>query len=239
MKIRISYHIVAQYGWEEITTNCINKMKRSGLWDAATEIHMMCHYQPSLFSEFTKTLSPNDDRIYWHLFTNSVVKRGESYTNNRLKDICDNDTEDWNVLRLHNKSSNYTHHPDQVLAYKWRDLMEYWNIERWDLLCSKLNQGFDVAGNEWMDEPWPHFSGNVWWAKSSYIRKLPALPLPLDINTPATIDLKGHPPRHEAEAWMGIASPKAWSALPELTTWGHPKIGDGWDNPNIPFNDKE
>jgi hypothetical protein len=237
MKIRISYHIVAQGGWEELTKNCIDKMIRSGLWDKADEIHMMCHYSPELFSEFKNDYS--SDKITWHLFTNSVVKRGESYTNDKLKEICDADTEEWAVLRLHNKSSNYTNHPEQLIAYKWRDLIEYWSIERWELLVSQLEKGFDVAGNEWMEEPWPHNSGNVWWSKSTYIRKLPRLALPVHEYSPAAIDLKGWQPRHEAEAWVGLAGAKGWSALPELTSWGHPGIGEGWNDFTIPFNDRE
>lgn len=238
MKIRIGYHVVAQSSWEEITINCINKMKNSGLWDAATEIHMFCHYSPERFNSFQEQLKDNN-KITWHLFTNSIVTRGENFSNDKLKSICDADIDEWAVLRLHNKSSNYTNHPEQIIAYKWRDLMEYWNIERWQLMFSKLEQGCDAAGSEWMNDPWPHFSGNVWWATSKYIKKLPILPLPLNANTPAAMDLKGYSPRHEAEAWMGLASPKIWSALPELTSWGHPGVGEGWNDFSIPFNNKE
>jgi len=238
MKIRIGYHIVAQPGWEEITVNCINKMKNSGLWDAATEIHMFCHYRPELFGLFQEQLKDND-KITWHLFTDSIITRGESFSNAKLKSICDADTDEWAVLRLHNKSSNYINHREREIAYKWRDLIEYWNIERWTLILSKLEQGYDAAGNHWMEEPWPHFSGNVWWAKSSYIKKLPLLPLPVSTFS-TSIDLKGWSPRHESEAWVGLAdSTHAWSANPELTDWGYPGIGEGWKNYNIPFNNKE
>jgi hypothetical protein len=238
MKIRIGYHIVAQPGWEEITVNCINKMKNSRLWDAATEIHMFCHYRPELFGLFQEQLKDND-KITWHLFTDSIITRGESFSNAKLKSICDADTDEWAVLRLHNKSSNYVNHREREIAYKWRDLIEYWNIERWTLILSKLEQGYDAAGNHWMEEPWPHFSGNVWWAKSSYIKKLPLLPLPVSTFS-TSIDLKGWSPRHESEAWVGLAdSTHAWSANSELTDWGYPGIGEGWKNYNIPFNNKE
>lgn len=237
MKIRIAYHIVAQSSWEEITTNCINKMKASGLWAAADEIHMLCHYIPTMFDAFRSQLTA-DNRIIWHLFTDSIRIRGESFSNARLKAICDVDQEEWAVLRLHNKSSNYVNHPEQGIAYKWRDLIEYWSIERWELMYSKLDQGYDVAGNHWMLAPWPHCSGNVWWAKSSYIKQLPLLPLPTNA-TSTSLDLKGWSPRHESEAWVGLCNPHAWSANPELSDWGYPGIGEGWNNYAIPFNNKE
>ena len=238
MKIRIAYHIVAQSSWEEITTNCINKMKASGLWAAADEIHMLCHYTPTMFDAFRAQPQHADRRIIWHLFTDSILSRGESFSNAKLKLICDADQEEWAVLRLHNKSSNYVNHPEQGIAYKWRDLIEYWNIERWQLLYSKLEQGYDAAGNHWMTVPWPHFSGNVWWARSSYIRQLPLLPLPTNVNS-TSLDLKGWTPRHESEAWVGLHNPNVWSANPALSDWGYPGIGLGWKDYNIPFNNKE
>ena len=91
MKIRIAYHLVAQSGWEEITFNCINKLKTSGLWGAADEIHMLCHYTPALFDALRVQLN-NDNRIFWHLFTDSIHTRGESFSNAKLKLIlyCNN-----------------------------------------------------------------------------------------------------------------------------------------------------
>jgi hypothetical protein len=240
MKIRIIYHVVAKLSWQEVTNKCIEKMKLAGLWDSANEIHMMCHYDPALFDNFIKTLE-TDNRIKWHLFSNSIHMRGESYTNHKLKQICDQDQEEWLVLRLHNKSSNYENHPDRELAYMWRDLIEYWNINRWQLLVSKLEEGYDVASNQWLELPWPHFSGNVWWAKSSYIKQLPLLKLPTHKDSPTEIDVKGWSNRHEAEAWVGLKKPKAWSAWPSLTDWTHPVNNEAWNNgPQvIPFNNKE
>jgi len=238
MKIRIGYHVVAQLGWEELTDNCINKMKNSGLWDAVTEIHMFCHYSPELFKPLQEQLKDHD-KIIWHLFTDSIVTRGECFSNFKLKTICDTDTDEWAVLRLHNKSSNYVNRPDKDISYKWRDLIEYWNIERWELMFSKLNQGYDAAGNHWMQSPWPHFSGNVWWAKSSYIKKLPLLPLPVDAQS-TNLNLAPWGPRHQSEAWVGLGTnPHVWSANPELTDWGYPGIGEGWNNYTIEFNNKE
>jgi len=237
MKIRISYHIVAQGGWQELTNNCIAKMTAAGLWESADEIHMMCHYTPELFTEFKNAHS--SDKIIWHFFTDSIKSRGESFSNHRLKEICDRDTEEWAVLRLHNKSSNYVNHPEQDIAFTWRDSIEYWNIVRWSLLYSKLEEGFDAAGQQWLTEPWPHFCGNVWWATSSYIRRLPLLPLPTSPNSPTVLDMRGWTNRHEAEAWVGLASANAWSAWPNLTDWGCPGKGIGWTVPNTPFNNKE
>lgn len=239
MKIRISYHIAAVNGWQQLTYACIEKMTKSRLWEAADEIHLMCHYDPEIFHGFIDKFKDNS-KITWHMFTDSVSGRGESFSNYRLKEICDKDTEEWAVLRLHNKSSNYVGHPDQGIAFTWRDSIEYWNIDRWELLHGKLKEGFDVAGQQWLTEPWPHFCGNIWWATSSHIRKLPLLPLPSTSDSPTILDMKGWSNRHEAEAWVGLVEgTKSWSAWPDLTDWGCPGVGVGWTIANTPFNNKE
>jgi hypothetical protein len=58
-------------------------------------------------------------------------------------------------------------------AYWWGQYLEEYTINRWRTNVEKLDQGHDICGVEWRTVPEPHFSGNFWWAKSEYLKKLP------------------------------------------------------------------
>lgn len=80
----------------------------------------------------------------------------------------------------------------------WRKYMEYFIIDKYQTCIDILDQGFDACGTQLMK--WPrtdqyHFSGNFWWAKSEYIKKLQK------IDTSVA-------ERHQAEKWIGSANGK-------------------------------
>ena len=55
--------------------------------------------------------------------------------------------------------------------YLWRKYLEWGCIEKWRE-CINLLDTNDVAGCNYNEGPLPHFSGTMWWSKSSYIRTL-------------------------------------------------------------------
>jgi hypothetical protein len=58
--------------------------------------------------------------------------------------------------------------------FYWRKFLEWGTIEHWIDCVNHLNDSDVVSCNY---APWPmkHFSGNYWWSKSEYIKKLPDL----------------------------------------------------------------
>jgi hypothetical protein len=36
---------------------------------------------------------------------------------------------------------------------------------------------YETSGCNYMEEPFPHYSGNFWWASTNYIRRLPIVSL--------------------------------------------------------------
>jgi hypothetical protein len=245
MKKRLVYHIVAQPYWEVATEFTINKMKNDGLWDKFDEIHFCCHYDPDRFTEFARAMS-QDSRVSFHVFKWSVHRRGETWTNNKLKELCDRDTEEWAVLRLHNKSSNY-YDPNNVPpgssyqgptegAFVWRDLVYYWNIERWPLMLQKLEE-VEIVGNEWLPQYFAHAGGNVYWVRSSYIKRLGYMPRPKHFDHHTGYYIAWEHPRHEVESWIGSGNPSAWAAYPTLSSWAF----QCWHehDPQSPFTDRE
>lgn len=89
--------------------------------------------------------------------------------------------------------------------YYWRKFLEWGVVEKWSQCCFLLNR-YDTIGVNYFNEPSPHYSGNFWWANSSYIKTLP---------NPATLDwwkelqqktndpwLKTAPDRFRDEMWL-------------------------------------
>jgi hypothetical protein len=56
----------------------------------------------------------------------------------------------------------------------WRRYMVHFFLQGPD-------SGTDLTGVNWTQRPWPHFSGNFWWARASYLRRLPE-PVRVDSN---------------------------------------------------------
>jgi hypothetical protein len=55
--------------------------------------------------------------------------------------------------------------------YYWRKYLEWGVLESWEKCVNALNE-YEVAGCNYNNHPFPHYSGNFWWARSDYIRKL-------------------------------------------------------------------
>lgn len=74
------------------------------------------------------------------------------------------------VLYFHTKgASARTERMDQ-----WRRFLEWGVLEQWELCVRSLTEGFDAVGPNFMAASGsPHFSGNFWWARASYVSSLP------------------------------------------------------------------
>lgn len=79
---------------------------------------------------------------------------------------------DTNILYLHTKGVSYS--PDDV-RYKnildWIQYMTYGLVQNYKH-CVEALKTYDVVGCNRLESPFPHFSGNFWWANSNYIRTL-------------------------------------------------------------------
>jgi hypothetical protein len=112
-----------------------------------------------------------------------------------------------NVLYLHTKGISRREPEIMPNVRAWRDYMAYFCVDRW-LDRLKALELFDVSGCQWQMEPWPHFSGNFWWARMSHIRKLPhpkTLPALAESMFPNHAEnLKQLDIRMMCERWIGM-----------------------------------
>ena len=77
---------------------------------------------------------------------------------------------DFNVLYLHTKGVK--HNNNNVNVNDWIDYLTYFNITKYET-CINYLQEYDAVGvNLQNGNVETHYSGNFWWTKSQYIKKL-------------------------------------------------------------------
>jgi hypothetical protein len=78
---------------------------------------------------------------------------------------------------VHTKGISHFNTPSYNNVMDWLRLLTYWNIEKWkdavhildthDIYgCTLIANYYNITNN--------HYSGNFWWANSSYIKQLPS-----------------------------------------------------------------
>jgi hypothetical protein len=89
--------------------------------------------------------------------------------------------------------------------WHWRKYMEYFVLEQHSI-CFKTLENHDVCGVQWRQKPFPHFSGNFWWARNDYLRRLEH---PYDFRSKHEDyrDEMGSN-RSVAEFWIGSCNPR-------------------------------
>ena len=202
-KLKIFYHVVdlnldyATFIFKEQ----LAKMESSGLLDAA-ELNVNCHYNERSFDELKNQYThPN---IKWIFDPTSIPEHREITTTRLMKDAADNLEEEFYMLYLHQKGITYDQsHPVHVYCTHWRWLLDYWSIEQWQRCVDKLDEGHhDAVGCEFRNNPLNHLSGNVYWVRSSFIKKCNKLPL---------CDANRIPYEIWPEMWVGANGAKFYS----------------------------
>lgn len=174
MTIKVIYHVCAINHWKTIVEDQINKIHYSGLYESCQAV--FCFVSGKDASKASQILResgkkffiiatrPNDDtyeRLALHgMIEHNLVRRGDR------------------VLYIHSKGVTKRKTRDINNVNDWRNLMEYRLIKEWQHCVAKL-RNHDLVGTNYSQVPKPHFSGNFWWARGSYLLKLQ---IPIDSN---------------------------------------------------------
>jgi hypothetical protein len=228
MKIKVFMHINDLPGSTDLLSDQLTRANESGLLDAADEWILCTNGKEENFETAKQTLAEFENIKFVH--TGNRTDHWEYPTLNYIKQLCDGTDEEFYICYYHLKGLSRL--GDQRVT-DWRLFMEYWNIERWEDCVDKLDQNYDLVGTNIIEQPWLHSSGNFWWSRASYVRKLEPLVFP--DNLPwgtqskyinATLD--GGNFRYEHEAWIGSKQP-VWAEL------GHSpgKETPGWHFDNV------
>jgi len=213
--IKFYLHVPELPGWQTVFAEMLGKMEDSGLLEAADEINF-CVNGILANMEIPMLKLAEIDPKFKIVHVNGDAKKWEYPTINKLKEDADADNEPHYVGYAHLKALSRPNLYDQK-GVDWRHYLTYWTIERWEDNIAKLDEGFDLVGVNWAWQPWPHMSGNFWWANTNYLRQLPKLQDPSTV-APGTISTLLKPNvildegniRFEAEAWSGQSEPSVF-----------------------------
>lgn len=192
--IHIFWHICTVNHWRTVVEEQLARLKSSGLYQAAESIRCCVVGSEKFVPEDKKlqVIYRHDDRRKWEWPTLAA-----------MRDFCLK-APDTKILYFHTKGISLKGRADAITPARvirstdWRYLMEYFLIDRFQVCVDLLNR-VDVCGvnfrggggkNVWLYRT-PHFAGNFWWAKGSFIAGLPAV-------TPELAEV-----RTEAEFWVG------------------------------------
>lgn len=75
------------------------------------------------------------------------------------------------VLYLHTKGVTHQDKGDAPRVHDWRTLLEYFVIGKHQECLAQLER-HDAVSINWLTDPAPHFSGNMWWCRGAYYLSL-------------------------------------------------------------------
>jgi len=111
------------------------------------------------------------------------VKLFEIPTINLIRTFCEY-SDNCEILYLHTKGVTC---PNSKNVIDWKNMMTHFLVNKCTD-CFELLKKYDTVGCNYTEAPHKHYSGNFWWANSSYIKRLSKIPC----------DSK----RHDAEWWI-------------------------------------
>lgn len=236
MQLKIYIHIIDLPGWRTLLSDQLRKIDDSGLGSTATEINFCMNGPLSSYTDWIETEMTRANGKFIHVCHDYNLY--EYPTLSFLKRECDALTDtDVAVLYLHPKGISQVQRNNTWVPVPqiqdWRNFMEYWVIERWQECVQKLETN-DAVGVNFRTWPWPHFSGNMWWATASYIKKLP-----VQLH-PDMLKARGYKqflpkvhcewtkaPRFDCESWIGTGIEPFNAKLYEIDSSPNPERS-GW-----------
>ena len=208
-KVNVFYHLYVVDNCDYLIFDQLNKL--SILKDKLSNIDIFINVS----KQHENDVIPQELMIQVSNLTTNIFFSNNDFefpTLTLLKDHA-NKTNDEYYLYLHTKGitrmhgqENGRYSPKNV--ENWRKIMEHFCIENYDL-CLKNLENYDLVGCNYIpvrgvDGLPAHYSGNFWWSKSEFLKKLP------EINELHTSNLG----RFSAEMWIGTICHKALCLYP-------------------------
>ena len=158
MKRYIYIHVACINHWSDVFSSLLGRIKQSGLYDAVDEIRLgilgdinLVVADPKL-----KIRGKSKDLLEYETFTLNLLRNDSLF-------------EDFEVLYLHTKGVRKPGNLTNIGS--WTNYLSHFNIDRWSE-CSSLLEKNCIVGVNLLPDPAPHYSGNFWWSRASYIRTL-------------------------------------------------------------------
>lgn len=201
-KINVFYHIYLCDGVDKIINEQLDKLYflKNEIDNIDFFINMTPEYNKNFLNdlllnriyELTKNVTYCKEN-YYELPTLSLLYHHAKKTDNEF------------YLYFHTKGASRMHHVDSIDNFRnysyrnvenWRKIMEHFCIDNWKICVEKLENN-DLVGCNYIRQNilgvLAHYSGNFWWSKSEFIKKLSDPKNHININTD----------RFSAEWWIG------------------------------------
>tara|TARA_Y100000389_G_scaffold199835_1_gene239014 strand:- start:3977 stop:4675 length:699 start_codon:yes stop_codon:yes gene_type:complete len=168
-KVYIYFHICAINNWVDIVRNIFTKFKEYGVYDKVDEVRVFLlgkkQYTGSAIFSIDKKIKIINVCNYAMVY--------ERFTLESLKK--DSMRENFKVFYLHSKGVSLKNQGKEAKESirNWTNKMLDLSLKKMDNVLNKLDE-YDTLGCNFKDTEvfGAHFSGNFWWSKSQYIRKL-------------------------------------------------------------------
>lgn len=202
-KIAVFYHLYQAGDWASIFEEQVQILQSTGIYDAADYIHIGIN---------------GNEELPYHLTKINRIRRNErndleADTLHDMWKFCQANP-DYSVLYLHAKGVTWSKQGYEGEGYPgatrdnvdmWRHYLQHFVFHKWEKCIENL-KWYDCVGTEWEDvasvgnETYylPHYAGNFWWARASYISRL----------DPSFLYQDSPHPRWLGEFWIGTGKPK-------------------------------
>jgi hypothetical protein len=157
------FHICQKDKWKKSFNLIWDKIESSGLLDAVYKIRIGLLVEEEKEPDLTLFKHPKCEVIF--------IKNSTEYERPTLLHMRFAAEKEPNAkyFYLHSKGIKWFDTKIEEIVIDWINLMLYWNIEKWKLAVSKLDN-YTTYGCNFMTY---HYSGNFWWSTSQHIIKLP------------------------------------------------------------------
>jgi len=187
--IIVYFHVATVRYSVRIFAEIYKKLRKSGLVNDATEIHI---------SVVGTKKFEIEQRSNVFIHKNVDLLKGEFVTLELLESHA-KQAPDAKFLYIHTKGVTRFWN---IAIRDWRRYMTYFLVEGYRDCIEALNH-FDACGVDLVFDPVKHFSGNFWWANGKYLNQLPSI-----YNLSGNDSLRILSVRHNAEFWIGMGEGK-------------------------------
>ena len=154
------HHICLEKNGLDVFVDQLQTLKTSGLYDASSTI--FC----SIVGKQTDIVLPKKYKVVYESRQSNMYERPIlQYMQKHAS------TMHGKYWYIHTKGISHVGTAKEQNVRDWRKYMEYFIVQKW-ATCVKDLDLYDIAGVNHEKDPFYHFSGNFWWANSSYIETI-------------------------------------------------------------------
>lgn len=168
--IFVYFHVSALGNWMDVVRAQLTRFSKDSFYDLISQIRIGFLGDTLAISKLRELIKPFTKAVI-HV-TGENIKMAERLTLTALRE--DSQSSEFFALYLHSKG--VTRFNDKIYPniVDWVEAMCFFLVSQHQSCLRYLNSdaGVSALGLNCYTEPFPHFSGNFWWAKSSYVRTL-------------------------------------------------------------------